>query len=130
MCAIAIGELAERVSTPVATIRYYENIGLLPEPLRGSGGQRRYGLEDQRRLEFIRSRRMLGFGLKDIAKLLGEYADCRPNLAVARAQLDRVRSQIAALEKVSEELQKQISSCESGCNVSQSTACQIVPAAE
>ncbi|MEQ8444395.1 MAG: MerR family DNA-binding transcriptional regulator, partial [Pelagibacterium sp.] len=37
-----IGELSKRTGTKVPTIRYYESIGLLPEPLRTEGNQRRY----------------------------------------------------------------------------------------
>ena len=40
---LAIGTLAKRTGTKVQTIRYYEQIGLMPEPGRTEGGQRRYG---------------------------------------------------------------------------------------
>ncbi len=40
---LSIGTLANRTGTKVQTIRYYEQIGLMPEPDRTEGGQRRYG---------------------------------------------------------------------------------------
>ena len=43
---LAIGTLAKRTGTKVQTIRYYEQIGLLPEPGRTEGGQRRSGDDD------------------------------------------------------------------------------------
>lgn len=50
--AFRIGELARRTRTNPPTIRYYEEIGLLPAPARRDGGQRSYGEEDERRLTF------------------------------------------------------------------------------
>ncbi len=67
---LAIGTLAKRTGTKVQTIRYYEQIGLLPEPGRTEGGQRRYGDEDLDRLAFIRHARQLGFTLEAIRELL------------------------------------------------------------
>ena len=57
----AIGALAKLSGTPVATIRYYEQSGLMPEPPRTSGRQRRYGPSHLERLQFIRHARALGF---------------------------------------------------------------------
>ena len=53
------------------TIRYYEREGVLPQPVRGMGGQRKYGDEDVKRLTFVRRSRELGFTLREIASLLG-----------------------------------------------------------
>jgi hypothetical protein len=47
---LKIGALAERTGTNAPTIRYYEQIGLLPRADRRDGGQRTYGKEDARRL--------------------------------------------------------------------------------
>ncbi|EAP83532.1 transcriptional regulator, MerR family protein [Sulfitobacter sp. EE-36] len=54
---LAIGTLAKRTGTKVQTIRYYEQIGLMPEPGRTEGGQRRYGDAELDRLSFIRHSR-------------------------------------------------------------------------
>ena len=51
---LSIGDLSRRVAVKVPTIRYYEQIGLLPSPPRTEGRQRRYGAEDVSRLSFIR----------------------------------------------------------------------------
>ena len=51
---LTIGTLARRTGTKVQTIRYYEQIGLMPEPGRSEGGQRRYAEEELDRLAFIR----------------------------------------------------------------------------
>ena len=50
---LKIGDLARATGTSTPTVRYYEQIGLLPAPQR-RGAQRRYGDGDVRRLTFIR----------------------------------------------------------------------------
>ncbi len=58
---LAIGMLARRTGCKVETIRYYERIGILPEPPRNSGGQRRYHAWHLKRLNFVRRARDLEF---------------------------------------------------------------------
>ena len=53
---IAIGELSRRTGVKVTTVRYYEEVGLMPAPPRTGGRQRRYGEAEVSRLEFIRTR--------------------------------------------------------------------------
>lgn len=60
-----IGVLAERTATSVATIRYYEQIGLLRQAAR-SGGQRLYDYEDLRRVALIRRCREFDFSIPEI----------------------------------------------------------------
>jgi DNA-binding transcriptional MerR regulator len=67
---LSIGILAKRTGTKVQTIRYYEQIGLMPKPGRSDGGQRRYGNDELDRLAFIRHSRELGFSLEAIRELL------------------------------------------------------------
>jgi DNA-binding transcriptional MerR regulator len=123
-----IGELSHRTDTPVATIRYYEDLGLMPVPARSPAGRRLYGAEDVARLDFIRSRRALGYALKDIGTALQPTTDCAPNLDQARAQLARVTRQIARLNAVAATLQQQIAACETGCGPAPATDCRILPA--
>ena len=66
---LAIGYLAKKTGTKVQTIRYYEQVGLMPEPGRTDGGQRRYGNAELDRLSFIRHARQLGFSLDAIREL-------------------------------------------------------------
>ena len=57
---VPIGEAAEHSGVKAPTIRYYEQIGLLPAPPRTQGNRRSYGDADLRRLAFIRHARELG----------------------------------------------------------------------
>jgi len=66
-----IGELGERVAVNPKTIRYYEEIGLLPDPARLPSGYRDYRDDDVDRLSFIKSAQRLGLSLSEIAEILG-----------------------------------------------------------
>lgn len=65
-----IGELASRTGTTTKTIRYYEEIGLLPEPDRASNGYREYRDDAVDRLAFIRDAQATGLTLTEIASIL------------------------------------------------------------
>lgn len=66
-----IGELAEKCGVNKETIRYYERLGLIPEPNRTEKGYRMYSQQTVDRLNFIKRMQELGFTLNEIVKLLG-----------------------------------------------------------
>ena len=70
MGSYSIGKLAKATQVSVDTIRFYEKIGLLPPPVRGPSGYRRYFGDDVRRLRFVRSARNLGLSLTEISELV------------------------------------------------------------
>lgn len=112
---LSIGTLAKRTGTKVPTIRYYEQIGLMPEPGRSGGGQRRYGDPELDRLAFIRHARQLGFPLEAIRELL-DLSDrpersCAEVDRIARRQLNEVEARIARLEALRAELRRMIGEC-------------------
>ena len=112
---LTIGTLARKTGTKVQTIRYYEQIGLLPEPGRTEGGQRRYGDDDLDRLAFIRHARQLGFTLEAIRELLdlsdNPYRSCADVDVIAHRQLKEVEARIARLDALREELQRMLREC-------------------
>lgn len=65
-----IGELATRTGTTTKTIRYYEDIGILPEPDRDINDYRNYSEEAVDRLDFIRDAQATGLTLTEIASIL------------------------------------------------------------
>ena len=67
---LSIGELARRAGRPASTIRYYESVGVLPEPERVSG-RRRYAPEMTHRLAVIETAQRAGLSLDEITELLG-----------------------------------------------------------
>lgn len=66
---MAIGEAAERAGVSTSAIRYYERVGLLPEPERANG-RRRYGEQVLRRLALVGGAKRAGFTLGEIRTLL------------------------------------------------------------
>lgn len=112
---LTIGTLGKRTGTKVQTIRYYEQIGLMPEPGRTEGGQRRYGDAELDRLSFIRHARQLGFPLDAIRELLdlsdSPERSCAEVDAVAQKQLKEVEQRLARLEALRTELQRMICEC-------------------
>jgi len=66
-----IGELAGLVGVNPKTVRYYEGIGLLPDPERRPSGYREYTDDDVDRLRFIRTAQRLGLSLSEISEILG-----------------------------------------------------------
>lgn len=121
-----IGMLGKKTGTKVQTIRYYEQIGLMPEPERTEGGQRRYGHGALDRLSFIRHARQLGFSLEAIRELLDLSDDpnrpCHEADAIARRQLKQVEQRVARLEALRTELQRMVHECSGG----KSSDCRVL----
>lgn len=90
-----IGELSERTGVIRETIRYYERIGLLPEPERADNGYRLYSDSDVERLRFIQRARSLDFTLDDIAEIL-DFRD--RNEPPCTYVLDLISDQIQTIE--------------------------------
>lgn len=115
---LTIGTLAKKTGTKAQTIRYYEQIGLMPEPGRTAGGQRRYGDAELDRLSFIRHARQLGFSLDAIRELLdlSDHPDksCEEADAIARRQLRQVELRMARLEALRTELARMVRQCSGG----------------
>lgn len=115
---LTIGVLARRTGCKVQTIRYYEQIGLMPEPRRTGGAQRRYGARDAERLGFIRHARELGFGLESIRELLRltdqPERSCEEADAIARAHLAEIESRIVRLQALKKEMKRMIAECTGG----------------
>jgi DNA-binding transcriptional MerR regulator len=115
---LTIGKLGEAAGVKVPTIRYYEQIGLLPEPDRSAGNQRLYGQSALDRLAFIRHARELGFPLDAIRYLLSlsdrPDQSCAAADVIARAQLAEVESRLARLTALKGELERMVVQCAGG----------------
>ncbi len=113
---MTIGKLSQQAATKVQTVRYYEQIGLMPEPVRSAGNQRLYKKANLQRLMFIRHSRDLGFTLDSIRQLLTLADDpehnCNDADAIARVHLQEVESRIQRLESLREELSRMIQQCQ------------------
>jgi len=116
MSEYAIGQISRLADCKVPTIRYYEQIGLLPAASRNAGNQRRYNDQHLLKLRFIRHARALGFDLEAIRELvqLTEAPDenCHEADEIARRHLAEVNRKIAQLQGLQQELSRMLSDCE------------------
>lgn len=112
------GALAAQTGCNVETIRYYEQIGVLPPPSRSQGGHRLYGPDLLRRLSFIRRSRDLGFTLEEIRELLrlvdGGKFTCDQVETLAIDHVHSIDRKIADLRKLKKVLGVMISQCSGG----------------
>lgn len=125
-----IGELARRARTNAPTIRYYEDIGLLPTPVRRDGGQRTYGDDDRRRLTFIRQCRAFGFPIEQVRSLVALTEDqnrsCAEARSIARLHLGAVREKLAELRDLESNLTDFIKRCDAACSGGPGPDCVIL----
>lgn len=107
-----IGRVADLTGVKVPTIRYYEQIGLLPAPPRTDSNRRTYSKADVSRLKFVRHARELGFDIDAIRQLLAltglPEEPCEEADQIARSRLDEVEGKIARLSALRRELQGMI----------------------
>lgn len=125
---LSIGALAAESGCEVQTIRYYEQIGILPKPARTSGGHRFYTQEQSQRLRFIRRSRDLGFSLYEVKELLrlgdNREGDCGAVDRIATQRLKDVREKISHLSALEQELERMVRGCRRG----KISNCRIVKA--
>ncbi len=114
---LSIGDLARRTGAKVPTIRWYEEIGLLPEPARTAGGHRAYSRGHLERLDFIRHAREFGFSLDAVRALLDlaarpDQPSCEAAHRIASDQLAKVQDKLRRLDALRAELAHMV---ETGC---------------
>ena len=103
-----IDQVAARTGLTKRTLRYYEEVGLLPPTDRTEGNYRRYSEDDIARLERIKKLRdLLGFSLADIGKIL-EADDERDHIKVAYKQETEPAAKIAQLDRIDELIHSQL----------------------
>jgi MerR family mercuric resistance operon transcriptional regulator len=111
------GKLAAQTGCNGETIRYYENIGLMPEPARTASGYRAYNDEHLRRLNFIQRARALGFASEQIRELL-ELSDPAADhtraevKSLTEAHIEAISRKIADLQRIKRRLSQISSYCD------------------
>lgn len=121
-------KLALLTGCNIETVRYYEQIGLMPPPRRSEGGHRLYGQDLVKRLNFVRRSRDLGFTLEEVRGLLdlvdgGKYT-CAQVEELALEHVRDIQRKIADLKRLKNVLETMASRC-SGDKV---PACPIIDA--
>lgn len=108
-------DLARLTGCNLETIRYYENVGLMPDPPRTASGHRRYAPAHVERLNFVMRARDLGFTMEEIRGLLslvdrGSHT-CAEVEVMGRHHLEVVRAKIRDLQVIETVLAQTIARC-------------------
>lgn len=108
-------DLARLTGCNLETIRYYENIGIMPDPPRTAKNYRAYDETHVARLRFVMRARDLGFTLEDIRDLLGlvdrKAGSCADVQMLASRHIASVRAKIADLRRIESVLSETVSHC-------------------
>lgn len=103
-----IGEFAAAFGLNPKTVRYYERIGLLPEPERSAAGYRLYCARDHDRMTFVLKAKRVGFALEEIREVLSLRADgvrpCEHVLALIGEKIVAIDAQMRSLRDLQREL--------------------------
>ena len=115
MDALTIGNLSKQSGVNIETIRYYEEIGVMPAPGRSAGGFRIYGPDHIKRLGFVRRSRQLGFSLDEIRNLLrlvdGHGHTCAEVHALMLSHLAEIRRKIRDLRRLQRAMAEMAARC-------------------
>ncbi|MCG2581548.1 MAG: Cd(II)/Pb(II)-responsive transcriptional regulator [Marinobacter sp.] len=118
-----IGETSSATGIPVETIRYYEKIGLVPEPERQASGYRHYRQSHLDRLLFIKRCRNLDMAQDEIRELIRladqPDADCSEVDALLARHLSHVRERLRELTSLEDTLERLQKACSEGRTVSE-----------
>jgi DNA-binding transcriptional MerR regulator len=127
---LTIGALAAGTACSVPTIRYYEQIGLLPRPERAANGHRYYRPQDLRRLGFIKRCRDFGFPIDQVRELASLFEDgkraCVEVRDLARGHLDEVRRKLDEMRQLEKNLEAFVSGCDAACSGGPTKHCVIL----
>lgn len=108
-------EVAQRAGVNVATLRYYERLGLLPAPGRSAAGYRSYGPEAIRVVRFVKHAQRLGFSLADIQALqdlaVGGPDSCDAARGLAVAKITELDAEITQLTAMRDSLRSLVAGC-------------------
>ncbi|HWH35561.1 MAG TPA: heavy metal-responsive transcriptional regulator [Acidimicrobiales bacterium] len=109
MSQLTVSKLAGAVGTSSDTLRYYERIGLLPEPARSPAGYRLYGAEAVDRVRFIKRAQRFGLRLEEIAELLSirerGLCPCGRTRRMLEEKVSGLTEEMAALEQLRADIQ-------------------------
>ena len=129
---LTVGQLAHATGVPAKTIRYYEEVGVLPVPRRSDAGYRHYSRHDVHRLLFMRRARALGLSLAHLKALTGDLesgacAAMQPRLhALVTNQLHTVQQQIAEFHILERQLMQVLQRLQTPAPASHTDGCQCL----
>lgn len=126
----SIGELASIAGCNVPTVRYYEQIGLIPIAERTMNGHRHYQDSDLKRLTFIKRCRNFGFPVEQIRSMLVVFDDadlpCNVVVDMAQLHLDSVRDKLEELQRLEANLAALVKKSRSDCDCYVARDCKFI----
>lgn len=126
---LTIGALAAQTGCTVPTIRYYEEIGLLPAAARRASGHRVYSPAVSELLTFIRHCRDFGFSIEQVRTLLSlstsSERNCVETREIAQAHLSAVRMKLRELRALERQLAGFVDACSAQCAGGPAAECVI-----
>jgi MerR family copper efflux transcriptional regulator len=127
---ISIGVLAQQTGCTVPTIRYYEEVGLLPAVPRSETGRRLYREAAVKRLTFIRRCRDFGFSIDQVRELVALVDEperpCVEVRDIASGHLAEVRKKLLELQALEASLSEFVVSCDTACAGGSAVDCTIL----
>ncbi|MGH9182439.1 MAG: heavy metal-responsive transcriptional regulator [Acidimicrobiales bacterium] len=112
MSQFTVSKLADQVGTSPDTLRYYERIGLLPEPDRSAAGYRLYGGDSVERVRFIKRAQRFGLRLEEIGELLQirerGLCPCGRTRALLEEKLTVLGEEMGALTRLRDDIQRML----------------------
>ena len=105
---LTIGKLARAAGVNIESVRYYQRVGLIEEPVKPASGYRLYPDETVDRILFIKRAQLLGFSLKEISELLElgstHCVDIRQKAELKRDDINIKINELSVLRDILDEL--------------------------
>lgn len=126
---MSIGALAKLTGFNVSAIRYYEEVGLIPQADRRPSGHRAYSADVQELLTLIRRCREFGFSIdetRNMVTLSSSDRDCAEARDIAQLHLDAIRGKLGELQKLERSLADYVRTCTDQCAGGPAPECTIL----
>ncbi|MDI1237212.1 MAG: helix-turn-helix domain-containing protein [Polaromonas sp.] len=125
-----IGALAQRTGFNVSAIRYYEEVGLIPEAMCRPNGHRVYSPDVQEVLTLVKHCRDFGFSIEETRTMVSlstsNDRDCAETREIAQTHLNTVRFKLAKLQNLERSLSKFVQACTDQCVGGPAPKCSIL----
>lgn len=127
---LTIGALAQRTGFNVSAIRYYEEVGLIPEAMRRPSGHRVYSPDVQEVLTLVKHCRDFGFSIEETRAMVSlstsNDRDCAETREIAQTHLNTVRFKLTELQNLERSLSKFVQACTDQCVGGPAPKCSIL----
>ncbi len=107
---MTIGQLAKKTDVNIQTIRYYENLKLIPKPKSEYSKHRVYTNEYIDRINYIKKAKELGFTLKEIKDIL-KFDDCEDLYELTEKKLDEIQKKLEIYNQLTKKLKSLLRIC-------------------